>query len=216
MFIIKSISKYFFSTVNLSLDKLRNSYFKTNFYNQKISKNIPSKYDYKPSPHIINCLVSFKKKKIKIENLHLNSIWKIDSNNQLEFNNLHNFLWLNTLDIKTSKVVTQNIIEDWIENNINFNEQTWKTEILSKRIIAWISNTNLTLESSNPNYRKKFNFCIIKQINHLFNNINNEKNYENKIIGCASLVLIGLIFNDYKKFKEAGLEILKKNYKNKF
>ena len=160
MFKIKSISKYFFSIFNLSLDKLRNSYFKTSFYNQKISKEIPSKYIYKPSPHIINCLVFFKKKK-KIENLHLSSIWKIDSNNQLEFKNLHNFLWLNTLDIKTSRVVTHNIIEDWIENNINFNEQTWKTEILSKRIIAWISNTNLTLGSSNPSYREKFNLCII-------------------------------------------------------
>ena len=63
MFKIKSISKYFFSTFNLSLDKLRNSYFKTSFYNQKISKEIPSKYIYKPSPHIINCLVSLKKKK---------------------------------------------------------------------------------------------------------------------------------------------------------
>tara|TARA_Y100001949_G_scaffold44066_1_gene36217 strand:+ start:691 stop:2313 length:1623 start_codon:yes stop_codon:yes gene_type:complete len=215
MFKIKSISKYFFSIFNLSLDKLRNSYFKTSFYNQKISKEIPSKYIYKPSPHIINCLVFFKKKK-KIENLHLSSIWKIDSNNQLEFKNLHNFLWLNTLDIKTSRVVTHNIIEDWIENNINFNEQTWKTEILSKRIIAWISNTNLTLESSNPNYRKKFNFCIIKQINHLFNNINNEKNYEIKIIGCASLILIGLVFIEYKKFKEIGLEILKKIIKINF
>jgi len=215
MFKIKSISKYFFSTFNLSLDKLRNSYFKTSFYNQKISKEIPSKYIYKPSPHIINCLVFFKKKK-KIENLHLSSIWKIDSNNQLEFKNLHNFLWLNTLDIKTSRVVTHNIIEDWIENNINFNEQTWKTEILSKRIIAWISNTNLTLESSNPNYRKKFNFCITKQINHLFNNINNEKNYETKIIGCASLILIGLVFIEYKKFKEIGLEILKKIIKINF
>jgi len=47
MFKIKSISKYFFSTFNLSLDKLRNSYFKTSFYNQKISKEIPSKYIYK-------------------------------------------------------------------------------------------------------------------------------------------------------------------------
>ena len=44
MFKIKSISKYFFSIFNLSLDKLRNSYFKTSFYNQKISKEIPSKY----------------------------------------------------------------------------------------------------------------------------------------------------------------------------
>ena len=216
MFKIKSISKYFFSTVNLSLDKLRNSYFKTNFYNQKISKNIPSKYIYKPSPHIINCLVSFKKKKIKIENLHLSSIWKIDTGNQLEFKNLHNFLWLNTLDIKSSKIVTHNIIEDWIENNINFNEQTWKTEILSKRIISWISNINLTLEFADPSYKKKFNLCIVKQINHLFNNINNEKNYEIKIIGCATLILIGLIFIEYKKFKETGLEILKKIIKINF
>ena len=63
MFNIKSISECFFPTFNLSLNKLRNSYFKTNFYNKKISKNIPSKYIYKPSPHIINCLISFKKKK---------------------------------------------------------------------------------------------------------------------------------------------------------
>ena len=70
MFKIKSISKYFFSTFNLSLDKLRNSYFKTSFYNQKNSKQIPTKNIYKPTPHIINCLVFFKKKK-KIENIHL-------------------------------------------------------------------------------------------------------------------------------------------------
>ena len=85
MFKIKSISEYFFSTFSVSLDRLRNSYFKTSFYNNKISKNVPSRYIYKPSPHIINCLVSLKKKKIIIENLHLNSIWKIDFNNQLEF-----------------------------------------------------------------------------------------------------------------------------------
>ena len=62
MFKIKSISKYFFSTVNLSLDKLRNSYFKTNFYNQKISKNIPSKYIYKPSHILLIALFLLKKK----------------------------------------------------------------------------------------------------------------------------------------------------------
>ena len=79
MFKIKSISKYFFSTFNLSLDKLRNSYFKTSFYNQKISKEIPSKYIYKPSPHIINCLVFLKKKKKNLKykfNLNLENLLK--------------------------------------------------------------------------------------------------------------------------------------------
>ena len=49
-----------------------------------------------------------------------------------------------SLDIKTSKASTQNIIENWIDNNNNFKEQTWRLNILSKRIISWISNSNLT------------------------------------------------------------------------
>ena len=84
----------------------------------------------------------------RVEKLSLNSIWKINPEKNIEFENLHNFLWLIALDIKTSKTVTQNLIENWIDNNKNFNEQTWSLEILSKRIIAWISNSNLTLNLS--------------------------------------------------------------------
>ena len=103
MYKIKSIGEYFFSLLYFYLNKIKIFFYKTNFYNKKISKNIPTKYIFKPSPHIINCLISFNKKKIKIEDLSLNSIWKIDSNNKNEFEILHSFLWLNTLDIKTSK-----------------------------------------------------------------------------------------------------------------
>ena len=202
MFNTKSISQYFFPFYDLFYHKLKNFYFKSNFYNRKISKNIPSKFIYKPSPHIINCLILYDKKKIKVDNFSLNSIWQVKSNNKIEFEKLHEFLWLNTLDIKTSKITTQNIIENWIENNNIYNQKTWKTDILSKRVIAWISNTNLTLDTSNIIYRNKFILSIIKQTNHLLRNINNEKNYENKIIGCASLILIGLVFNEYKKTPE--------------
>ena len=126
MYKIKSIGEYFFSLLYFYLNKIKIFYYKTNFYNKKISKNIPTKYIFKPSPHIINCLISFNKKKIKIEDLSLNSIWKIDSNNKNEFEILHSFLWLNTLDIKTSKASAQNIIENWIENNNKFNEKHGK------------------------------------------------------------------------------------------
>tara|TARA_B110000438_G_scaffold255998_1_gene263168 strand:+ start:1301 stop:2929 length:1629 start_codon:yes stop_codon:yes gene_type:complete len=216
MFKIKSISKYFYTFFNSLIINLKYKYFKTNYYNQIISKKIPSRYIYRPSPHIINSLISLKKKKIKIENLSLNSIWNINSENFLEFENLHNFLWLNTLDIKTSKIATHNIIENWIENNNIFNQKTWKLDILSKRIISWLSNSNLTLEASNLSYRNKFNLSIIKQANHLFNNINNEKNYEKQLVGCTALILIGLIFKEYEKSKITGLEILKKIIKINF
>ena len=81
MFKIKSISKYFYTFFNLLINNLRFKYFKTNYYNQKISKRIPFRYVYRPSPHIINSLISLKKKKLKIENLSLNSIWDVKSKN---------------------------------------------------------------------------------------------------------------------------------------
>ncbi len=60
---IKSISEYFFLTFKFFLFKLKILYFKSNFYNKEISNNLPSKFDYKPSLHIINSLISFNKKK---------------------------------------------------------------------------------------------------------------------------------------------------------
>ena len=145
---IKSIGKYFFSIYKVLLPKLKIAYFKTEFYNNKISKNLPSKFNYKPRLHIINSLISFKKKKIKIENFSLNSLWKLSSKNKLEFQNLHNFLWLISLDIKTNKTSTQTIIENWIDNYCNFNKETWQVDITSKRLISWISNSNLTIDES--------------------------------------------------------------------
>ena len=64
---IKSISEYFFLTFKFFLFKLKILYFKSNFYNKKISNNLSSKFNYKPSPHIINSLTSLNKKKIKLK-----------------------------------------------------------------------------------------------------------------------------------------------------
>ena len=213
---LKSISGYFFFFFNIFLVKLKTSYFKTVFYNTKISKNLPSRFNYKPSLHIINSLMSFDKKRIKIHNLSLNSIWKVDDKNSLEFQNLHNFLWLTVLDIKTNKASTQTIIENWIDNNNDFNEETWKLDILSKRLIAWISNSNLTLDESRLKYKEKFILSITKQTNHLSINIDSLEDDENKLTCCSSLILVGLAFkNQYKHYK-SGLLILKKFVKNNF
>ena len=38
-----------------------------------------------------------------------------------------------------------------------------------------------------------FNKIIQKQTNHLINEINNSKKIENKMIGCAAIILVGLM-----------------------
>jgi len=213
---IKSISEYFFLIFKFFLFKLKILYFKSNFYNKKISNNLPSKFDYKPSLHIINSLTSFNKKKIKIESYTLNSLWKLSSKNKSEFQNLHNFLWLTLLDIKTNKASAQTIIENWIDNNNDFDEETWKLDILSKRLIAWISNSNLTIDESSPKYKEKFILSITKQANHLSINIDSSEDDENKLICCSSLILVGLTFKNQNKHYKSSLSILQKFIKNNF
>ena len=173
---IKSIGEYFFSFYKIILFKLKISYLKSSFYNKKISNNLRSKFNYKPSLHIINSLTSFDKKKIKIEYFSLNSLWELNSKNTIEFQNLHNFLWLVSLDIKTNKISTQTIVENWIDNNHDFNEETWTLDILSKRLIAWISNSSLTIDESSLKYKEKFILSITKQANHLSKNLDSFSN----------------------------------------
>ena len=76
-----------------------------------------------------------------------------------------------SLDLKSSKKITQSIILNWIENNQNYNRKNWEIDILSKRIISWISNSTLTYEESNNDFKEKFNYIVKKQINHLINEI---------------------------------------------
>ncbi len=213
---IKSISEYFFLIFKFFLFKLIILYFKSNYYNKKISNNLSSKFNYKPSPHIINSLTSLNKKKIKIESYTLNSLWKLSSKNKSEFQNLHNFLWLTFLDIKTNKTSAQTIIENWIDNNNDFDEETWKLDILSKRLIAWISNSNLTIDESGPKYKEKFILSITKQANHLSINIDSSEDNENKLICCSSLILVGLTFKNQNKHYKSGLSILQKFINNNF
>jgi len=200
----------------LLLVKLKTSYFKSNHYNKKISNNSLLKFQYKPSSHIIGSLTFFNKKKIKIESFSLNSIWETSSKNILEFENLHNFLWIASLDIKTTKASAQAIIENWIDSNHNFNEDTWRLSILSKRLISWISNSNITLDESDVKYKEKFFASIAKQNNHLSKNVGGLDDGKNKLICCCALILIGLSFKSQDKFYDQGLSLLQKIIKNFF
>ena len=140
--------------------------------------------------------MKFEKKKIKIESYALNEIWNNQDLNEKDYNNLNSFFWLFSLDLKSSKRDTQNIILQWIEKNNNYNSKSWKIDILAKRIIAWISNSKLTYEDGDSNYRDKFNILIKKQINHLINEIETDEWVNDKLIGCAAIILAGLSYQD--------------------
>ena len=49
-----------------------------------------------------------------------------------------------------------------------------------------------------------------KQTNHLINEINNSNEIEDKMIGCAAIILVGLCFKNEKNYLTFGLNLLKK------
>ena len=196
--------------------KTRSLYLNSNIYNKKISTSIKSSLEYRPNPSLLDCLIKYEKKKINIKNYSLNEIWNNKKLKKKDYNNLNSFFWLFSLDLKSSKKNTQNIILQWIEKNHRYRSKSWEVDIIAKRIIAWISNSKLTYEDGDSVYKEKFNSIIKKQINHLINEIEKSEWIDDKMIGCAAIILAGLSYQNKNDYLNAGLNLLKKIIKFSF
>jgi uncharacterized heparinase superfamily protein len=188
-------------------------YQNSSFYDKKISKIFNNNFEYKPSPHLFSSIVKYQKKKYRIEDFALESIWQNDIKTK-DYEKLNSFFWFFSLDLKSSKKTVQSLIVNWINNNNRYNNKSWNFDLTSKRIISWLSNHELTYEDSGKEYRIKFDHCIQKQANHLLSEIKNSNNFENKIIGCAAIILTGLAYKNNKNYLDNGLNLLKKIIKS--
>ena len=200
------INRFFFNIFN----KLRSFYLNSNFYDKKISKIYNNDFIYKPSPYLLSSLIKYQKKKIKIDDFSVNEIWSQENISRKEYKKLNNFYWFFSLDLKSSKQTIQSIIINWINNNYKYNKKSWDFDLTAKRIISWLSCHNLTYAESDHDYRNNFNKIIIKQTNHLINEINRSDLVDDKLIGCASIILVGLCYNNEKNYLSFGISLLKK------
>tara|TARA_Y100000590_G_scaffold12274_1_gene14905 strand:+ start:834 stop:2489 length:1656 start_codon:yes stop_codon:yes gene_type:complete len=216
MYSIKSIRLYFFSILKLFFLSIRNFYFQSNFYNKKLVTFIPQRIFYTPSSYLSASLITGNSDFYKITNSPPEILWETSPKDKLSFENLHSFLWLTRLDRKNSKSITKNIIESWINTFFNYHSSVWEMEITAKRIIAWSSNADITLENSNKFYKEKFFLSLIKQSNFLVKNLNSLLNEPSKIICCSAIILSGIIFKENDINYKIGIKELEKIVKNYF
>jgi len=211
------VNANYFSILTRFYCKIKNSYKKfyrdSNLYNKKISKTFNNQFRYKPSAYLLSSIIKYQKKKYKIEDFAIETIWQ-NSINLKDYEKLNNFFWFFSLDLKSSKKTTQTVITNWINNNDRYNSKSWDFDITAKRIISWLSTHQLSYEDASREYRLKFDHVIQKQANHLLNEINNSDEVENKMIGCAAIILTGLAYHDEKNYLNSGLSLLKKIIKS--
>ncbi len=199
------INEFYFILKN----QIRKIYLNSSIYNKKISKVDENILVYQPSLNILSSLIKYEKQKNKIEDFHIQSIWENKFLNHNDFKKLHSFYWLFSIDLKSSNEITQSIIKNWIKKNQNYETKSWEIDILSKRVIAWISNSKITYDESENNYKNSFNEIISKQVNHLINEIDRSSDLNDKMIGCTAITLTGIAYKN-RRFLEYGLVLLKK------
>ncbi len=183
-------------------------YQNSNLYEKKLSKTPEKKFEYKPSPHLLSSIIKYQNKKYKIEDFAIESIWQNNLSSK-DYEKLNNFFWFFSLDLKSSKKTTQDIIKKWISNNRKYQKKSWEFDLTAKRIISWLSNHQLTYEDGDKEYRSIFDHMVQKQTNHLLNEIKSSKKYEIQMIGCAAIILTGLAYKNEKEYLENGLNLLK-------
>ncbi len=195
--------------VNIS-NQFRKIYLGSKYYDKKISRTNNKNLIYKPSPYLLSSLIKYQKKKINIDNFSTYNLWNNKNITPKDFKKLNNFYWFFSLDLKSSKQTTQKIISNWIKNNYKYHNKSWEFDITSKRIISWLSSHNLTYDESSKEYQNLFNRMIQKQANHLMSEINKSELVDDKMIGCAAILLVGLCYKDKKNYLLFGLDLLKK------
>ena len=192
------------------LKQIRKIYLNSGIYNTKISKVFDGGFEYIPHLNTFDCIVKVKDRRNRIEDYNIEKIWENNSLSEKDFKKLHSFFWLFTIDLKSSKKITRSVISSWSNFNQNYSFKSWELDTLSKRIIAWIANSNSFYHEGDENFKINFTRILKKQLNHLINEIENTEFVNNKMIGCSAIIIGGLCFKHQFHYLNIGLQLLKK------
>ena len=201
---------YYILAVKINLTKIiKKIYFKTSFYKKSLITKVPSQFFFFPNPFLLSSISNYKKFAFKINSLDPINFWDQNCSSK-EKRELHNFLWLSSIDRKDNSSTLRKIITLWNINNLKYRSLIWETSVISKRVMSWILNADLILKNSNFDFRRNFIESIIIQTNHLKKNLKFEIDHQKKIEVITTLILTGLVFKEYEENYERGIKELEK------
>ena len=206
---LKSIYIYFLAIKKVLIRSLKELFFGSNYYNKLLDTDVPSSFLFNPNPYLLSPFLNHKDLLIKISNEDVRN-FRISLFENKEKKSIHNFLWLNLIDRKNENEIIQKIIGEWIKKYYKYTKGIWDEDLTSLRVINWISNADLILNTNDKDFNKSFYKNIIRQTNFVKKNINNLNDENKKISSISLLVLSGLVFKEYYVYYKIGLKELKK------
>ena len=206
MFGFKSVYFYLIALQITFVKFIKRIYFCSKYYNESLKTKTPQQTFYNPNPFLLSIITAYNKKSFKVSEVDPNLFWI--ENKEKDYEQLHNFFWLNLIDRKTDSKNIKKIIYIWMLKNSTYKKSVWKTSTISARVVSWILNIDVILDNSNFDFKRQFLDSIISQSNHLKRNIKFEKDYLKKIEIVSALILTGLMFREYESYFNLGIREL--------
>ena len=205
---LNTFNLYLLSLKKSFQDGLREKKFKSSNYNVSLGGIQPHRIYESSNIFLIQDLINHDPIILNSVRKFTTNVWKITNLEKDKTKKLHNFCWLPALNIKTEKEIGCLIIDQWINNFSNYNEKYWTLDIVTMRLIYWISSYEIIFKNSDLIFRSKVINNIVKQTKHLFKNISLVSSGVNKIKSLAALILVGNSFEQYEEYTQFGLKNL--------
>ncbi len=211
---INTFNLYLLSLKKSFQDRLREKKFKSSNYNVSLGGIQPHRIYESSNIFLIQDLINNDPIILNTVRKFTTNIWKITNLENDKEKKLHNFSWLPALNIKTEKELGCLIVDQWINNFSNYNEKYWTLDIITMRLINWISSYDIIFKNSDLIFRSKVINNIVKQAKHLFKNVNLINTSIDKIKSLAALILVGNSFEQYGEYTQFGLKNLEDELSN--
>ena len=110
--IILKTAYYYILAVKINLIQiLKKIYFKTGFYKKSLVSKVPNQFFFFPNPFLMSSFSNYRKFAFQIKDLDPNKFWN-ENYSDKEKKELHNFLWLSSIDRKDDASTLRYIL--WI------------------------------------------------------------------------------------------------------
>jgi uncharacterized heparinase superfamily protein len=211
---INTFNLYLLSLKKSFQDRLRKKKFKSSNYNILLGGIQPHRIYESSNIFLIQDLINNDPIILNTVRKFTTNIWKITNLDNDKAKKLHDFSWLPALNIKIEKELGCLIVDQWINNFSNYNDKYWTLDIITTRLINWISSYDIIFKNSYLVFRSKVINNIVKQAKHLFKNIYLINTGIEKIKSLATLILVGNSFEQYEEYTQFGLKNLEDELSN--
>ncbi len=138
--------------------------------------------------------------------------WNPEEADDIWLSHMHGFSWLRDLRALGSALAREQgrlMIENWIDCNGSWNADTWRADLIGRRLAMWICHYEFFCANTDEEFEDKLLFSIVKQAKHLSNTINKLSNIE-LLEAIKGLLYCAIALDNHDEWLEQALNALEK------